>query len=110
MEKAIKLAIEGGWNGDSSRIAINGAGVGVHYNNNETVLDPLFWQCLGKAMGEDILPDKARVTMYQYDGVSKDPIEVKVAPMTVWRAQMHHFIDHLAEGKDAESFFNDLLK
>ena len=48
-------------------------------------LDPLFWQALGKAMGwggED------------WDGG--------------WRKHWHRFIDHLAEGKDAESFFKDL--
>ena len=56
---------------------------------NEIFLDPLFWQSLGKAMGwrqdEDQWGDRAE-----------------------WVSQWHRFIDHLADGKDAESFFEGL--
>ena len=56
---------------------------------NEIFLEPLFWQSLGKAMGwrqdEDQWGERAECVIH-------------------W----HRFIDHLAEGKDAESFFEGL--
>lgn len=54
----------------------------------DILLDPLFWQALGKAMGWEFRSDH------------KEP----------WKKEWHRFIDHLAEGKDVESFFKDLLK
>jgi hypothetical protein len=53
---------------------------------SEVFLDPSFWQALGKARGW--------------------------APETEekqWLYYWHRFIDHLAEGKDLESFFADLI-
>lgn len=55
---------------------------------SEIFLQPSFWQALGKARGWG-----------EGDG------SVKVWD---WRGYWHRFIDHLAEGKDAESFFKDL--
>lgn len=49
-------------------------------------IDPAFWQALGKARGW-IAPPSGQAYFYQ-----------------------HRFIDHLAGGKDAESFFAELLK
>ena len=85
IERSIKLAIEGGY--ATIRKSMDGSSSFVkqamdwHY----VVLDPLFWQCLGKAMGQ---------REYQFS----------------WLAKWHLFIDHLAEGKDPESFFAELLK
>jgi hypothetical protein len=53
--------------------------------------DPSFWQALGKARGWGIEPSGSI-----WQGVEQ------------WRIRWHDFIDHLADGKDAESFFNDL--
>lgn len=54
-------------------------------NIEEKLLSPAFWQALGKARGwEDD---------YHTSG---------------WRRKWHDLIDHLASGKDAESFFKDL--
>ncbi len=53
-------------------------------------LDPLFWQALGKARGWD-----DNLLRREYSRIA-------------WRDAMHRFIDHLAEGKDAESFFKNL--
>ena len=47
-------------------------------------LDPLYWQCLGKTLG------------WGNDGNS------------VWLYYQHRFIDHLAEGKSIESYFETL--
>lgn len=46
--------------------------------------DPAFWQALGRARG------------WEEENKSIHPN---------WKYYMHRFIDHLAEGKDAESFF-----
>jgi hypothetical protein len=50
-----------------------------------------FWQSLGKALGWD----EKRCFLQKY----RD---------NEWQYQWHRFIDHLAEGKDAESFFETL--
>lgn len=76
----------------------------------EVVLDQFFWQTLGKARG------------WERDPYSSDPettfttvlVEPYAQPRTeviteVWLINWHRFIDHLAEGKDAESFFQQLL-
>lgn len=55
--------------------------------------DPLFWQSLGKAMGWREEYPKAGV---------------RIGTFIEWKQMWHRFIDHLAEGKDAESFFENL--
>lgn len=52
-------------------------------------LDPTFWQALGKARG------------WRKDWPTEGSPD--------WLFHWHRFIDHLAEGKDAESFFESLL-
>jgi hypothetical protein len=54
-------------------------------------LDPLFWQALGKARGWQAPESRNR------DVLNGE-----------WVDQWHRFIDHLAEGNDAESFFSRL--
>lgn len=58
-------------------------------------LDPLFWQALGESMGW-------KTGYYEY-GSANEAIE-----MSPWQAKWHRFIDHLASGKDIESFFAPL--
>lgn len=64
----------------------------------EIFLDPLFWQAFGKASGWG----RWLGTGY-YD---RDEIEIEEP---AWKVQWHRLIDHLAEGKDAESFFATLV-
>src|SRR5689334_13906234 len=56
----------------------------------EVFIDPAFWQALGKARGWELEDRAWRCGEDRY------------------RHYWHRFIDHLAEGKDAESFFRDL--
>lgn len=104
MEKAIKKAIEGGWDKDKFNMNYEGKVVtgGVVFNSI-IILDPLFWQALGKAEGWD---EFAGFSIY-YLSTWKKKTEVS---MKRWKWEMHKFIDHLAEGKDVESFFEELLK
>jgi hypothetical protein len=58
--------------------------------------DPLFWQALGKAYGWGT--DAINVSW-----------NIKGKDMGTWLYNWHSFIDHLAEGKDADSFFKELI-
>jgi hypothetical protein len=97
IETAIRDAVEkGGWENDPKftlkRISETGKAYfkvegffPLHSRSlSEVFLDPSFWQALGKAR-EWIAPPKGQAYFYQ-----------------------HRFIDHLADGKDAESFFDSL--
>jgi hypothetical protein len=108
MEKAIKKAIEGGYGSQVKNheyiaydrfIEVRRGGSYVHNLYwQEFCYDPLFWQALGKAMGWRTEP--------YYDLVLND----KCREVHFWKIIWHRFIEHLAEGKDADSFFNYLLK
>jgi len=90
-------------------------------------LDPLFWQSLGKAMGWGCYHDKGYTGMMSDINSTREetyywwvcsfgecPFSTKrlkeygEKPKTNWKKEWHRFIDHLAEGKDAESFFETL--
>lgn len=81
------------------------------------LLTPEWWQSLGKAMGWDdedpALLISARWKKYhgsEPDGedywIADTYHEENEAPL--WKYYWHHFIDHLAEGKTAESYFQEL--
>jgi hypothetical protein len=100
METAIKKAIEGGWDkwwtkyhceyfGTFVEVLYDGTHTEIYYA--EILLDPLFWSCLGKALGW------------------KDYM-VKENPYShVYLYYWHRFIDKLASGGTAEEFFRELL-
>jgi hypothetical protein len=68
----------------------------------EITQDPLFWQALGRALGWDI-------GGVQYNEPKKMSGQTRIYLKSGWLYQWHCFIDHLAEGKDADSFFKDLI-
>lgn len=108
MEKAIRKAVEGGY-----VITDNPEFVFGEWNmcRGHIFLNPPFWQALGKACGWSI---KACVPFLEHrlsatgHGGNVDDNILWVDEE--WQMHWHRFIDHLAEGKDAESFFNELLK
>ena len=59
-------------------------------STNDIFLDPLFWQSLGKAM--------------EWNPNIGHDMDLKIN----WRYKWHRFIDHLADGKSIESFFENL--
>jgi hypothetical protein len=88
IDQAIKDAVEnGGWKPRRGYRAANWAVVTSKRD---------FWIALGKARGWD-------------DGEHEDETYV-YAPvdMEMWKWKWHRFIDRLAEGKDAESFFQNI--
>jgi len=66
-----------------------------------TFLDPLFWQALGRALGWE----QAMRTVH---AVENGRPTVVTSTGHHWRSHWHRFIDHLAEGKEAEAFFASL--
>lgn len=117
MKDALNKAVEGGYKNEKSqcrrcglrRREANGLMLGCrnekgtphksHLFRRPTnrpevyLLDPLFWQALGE--------QQRWVSNINPPSQPKEP---------EWLCNWHRFIDHLAEGKDAEEFFNQLLK
>lgn len=107
MEKAIRRAIEGGMKeGEKWKFIranrywagwLDGNGTETNISVDKYLLDPTFWECLAKSLsfGTDC-------------GFVNCPAhgEHKKCWMKVW----HSFIDHIADGKDIDSFFEQLIK
>lgn len=100
IQQAIEKAVKSGYDGGEPALRDWHQSYGHHrFDEKERILlDPLFWQSLGKAMGwED---EKVCPTCWK-----------KIVPTaTGWMCYWHRFIDHIAEWKDAESFFDSLDK
>lgn len=102
MKEALRKAIEGGWKPRGVSMGISNNGWSSFESMislvqwQEITSDPLFWQCLGKSLGwiNGYDTENTRGVIYS----------------TYWLSQWHLFIDHLAEGKDADEFFKELLK
>lgn len=86
LEEVIQKTIEGGYVVPTISIF----NIANAFDIRHCVLDPKFWQSFGKAMGWGYTENV-------------DPSEHH--SQEEWLDQWHNFIDHLAEGKDIESFF-----
>jgi hypothetical protein len=71
---------------------------------SEALLDPLFWQSLGKAMrwDDDFVKSVAQ-------GIKCGTCRFH-GEKPVWKQCWRNFIDHLAEGRTPESFFESLTQ
>jgi len=125
METAIKRAIEGGWktswvvNGNFLKDECYGT-ILDHLNHADSnfLLNPTFWQALGKAEGWG--NNGVSHAIFKYIASIDRPTKRNPSPtvekdmyryeVPAWSYHWHRFIDHLAQGKDVESFFKDLLK
>ena len=87
IEQVIQKAIEGGY----ERTKRNYTRELGRFHVCEIVLDPLFWQALGKSMG--------------WNGVNHLAPEM---PTWRWREYLHDFLDHIADGGTIESYFEQL--
>ncbi len=102
METAIKKAIEGGWKPikdwhfvDETMFDIPN----IIWTREIVLLDPLFWQALGKAEGwqERFVSPKVSEHYKNDSGYAE------------WQYHWHRFIDHMVEGKSVDEFFEKLL-
>lgn len=116
MKEAIQKAIEGGYKDikhaerkydciDGMRyltVYFSHSSEAANYDYDEILFDKEFWQSLGKALG---WPDDklAYYSLVEIDG------EIENGKIPLWHYHWHRFIDHLAEGKEAEKFFTSLL-
>lgn len=100
IENAIRDAVEKGWVAGSNPETKDPMMQSMY----RTFLDPAFWQALGKARGwgKNIYSG----VMHHLD--EGDKLVTDKWEMPVYQYQWHHFIDHLASGGDAESFFATL--
>ena len=106
IKTAIKLAIEGGYELPLEHSKMGFTKEGLSHQIGTYVLDPLFWQSLGKALGkEDIFGVPLFMSFFYPKIKDREKIE-----KPWWHCQMICFIDHLADNKDPELFFADLLK
>ena len=67
----------------------------------ETFLDPVFWQALGKALGWD----QTVLTVHEVEN-GRPTIVTRAGQH--WLYHWHRFLDFLAEGKTSEEFFATL--
>lgn len=89
IEQAIRKAESAGWKQSLPTFILN-----TTIDTNNVFLDPDFWIALGKALGWRMLHDDSGLT----------PNE------NTWITHWHGLIDHLAAGKDAESYFKEILQ
>lgn len=103
IQEAIEKAVQGGWDKSTAEYDFDPSGGAVELMLADAFLDPLFWQSLGKAIGWSESVD-------EFDGSKNfEPGSYNYRNgITEWKYQWHRFIDHLAEGKNAESFFKNL--
>ncbi len=103
IEETITKAIEGGYDGQKYSAL----------NAEELIyLDPTFWQSLGKALGWSegawgsglVCAKCGKPECGRGYWCGQDNWEKKEP----WLYHWHHFIDHLAEGKSPDSFFEAL--
>jgi len=112
IEKFIRLAIEGGWDRDS---VFNNTFLQAGYRPiqiDSILLDPEAWKAVGKSMrwseevcpmcGNDNVPDLHCEECGHHVG---DKIWT---PEELFK--QHQMIDHLAQGKDIESYLNSLFE
>ncbi len=106
METAIQKAIEGGW---KSKVFLHDD---IERNPFRTIKiyptiysDPLFWQALGKQQGWE--RNNKVITYGVFDAEKSHSESASREPYVYY---WHRFIDHIAEGKEIDLFFKELLK
>ena len=109
-QRAIEKAVrEGGYDGSWFLYPRNTDGKNVR---NQLLLDPHFWQALGRALGwrrfardEATRSDYPSITMPTYEWEYQGAIQEES-----WLYHQHRFIDWLAQEKSADEFFEEILK
>ena len=106
-QKALDYAIKGGWDfskyGDTifraknvnewRKYTLN------HPDPHKFFLDPNFWQSLQRGLGAQ---------KSKHEWVRKDGTITNI--LHWWGNTMHSFLDHLMDGRNLESFFEELIE
>ncbi len=116
IQEALNTATEGGYHlNGSDGMATDYVGANSEYSVwtrkdnessfivpvEETFLDPAFWQALGRGLGWD----HEVMTVHAVEN-GRSTIVTRAGHH--WLSHWHCFIDHLAEGKTPEAFFESL--
>lgn len=99
IEQAIEKAIEGGWD-HRKMITYHTKTFGTV---SDPLLDPSFWRSLGKAMGWGI----CKACKTTHENVVCD-YGSEFLDTSNWKERWHSLIDHLADGKSIEEYFEKL--
>lgn len=82
------------------------------HQTSQVLLDPLFWQSLAKAEGWDgyqcLGCGYRHFSQIGFSECCQHWISAKTQER--WKYEWHRFVDHLAEGKPIDVFFNHLIK
>lgn len=89
VQEAHDKAVEAGYFPDKS------------YCEYRVLIDRQFWKSLGVALGW-----KERCLTRHNDSIAERELMPKEVPE--WRWKWYRFIDHLAEGKSVDSFFEEI--
>ena len=85
--------------GNRMFVRLRGNTAGIRIPIQEILLDPLFWQCLGKERGWKLWMDTG------YHTTDETAIQDYS-----WRVHWHSLIDALAYGRSIEDFFTSLAE
>jgi hypothetical protein len=107
MKNAIQKAIEGGYTVKNTDIEDKLLQQAMYH---VILLDPLFWQCLGKAMGwGNVCGDCETGILNKYCKSGWHDNDTTKVKEDMWKIYWHNFIDHIADGRDVDTFFNNLI-
>ena len=112
IQTAIERALEGGWNAEECAPPI---GSRDKFNIERMLIDPSFWQALGKSLGwkrvckrcGDESMAKSLGACDLCEGQGRDRA-LLFRFQDAWLFHWHELIDHLAEGKSIKDFFKDI--
>lgn len=117
LQQAIKLAIEGGydarwheeWGAYRSKAKEGWRALSTHLIDEQILLDPLFYQSLGKSLGWGECSCGCHPARGHEKGFV-NCIHCKHIRHPGYLYHAHRFLDHVMEGKDAEEFFRELIE
>lgn len=108
LTKAIELAKKGGWEQQLPKFVLNTTII-----SNPDLLDPKFFQALGKSLGWDNKKSPEYCLICEYQSILKEhgTQDGCLADLIYgWEYYWHKFIDHLIAGNSVESYFEELIK
>jgi len=109
-DNAIHKAVDGGWKPPPEQLTkamLDSIDDILKWCPNY-LLDPSFWQSLGKALSWKENRDRKHPEMVKAEYCDCRNCEYW-AGNPVWKYQWHRLIDHRAEGGSVESFFKTLI-
>jgi hypothetical protein len=102
MNEAIKLAIE-----KATEQGYDPGKFGYTYSREKILLDPKFWQALGKALGW--IEFHCSDCKEMYESNKQCPNSSGVHPLAGWQIKALRYYELVLTGGDVEKYFKELL-